>query len=50
MRIPTGTMSATEKAAQAGQLRQRTVESDEITAVIELPGMAKDGAQDGDKK
>ncbi len=50
MRIPTGTMSATEKAAQTGQLRQRTVESDEITAVIELPGMAKDGAQDGDKK
>ncbi|MET0418892.1 MAG: lipopolysaccharide biosynthesis protein, partial [Actinoplanes sp.] len=43
MRIPTGTVSAAEKAAQ---VRQRTVESDkEITAVIELPSAA-----DGDKK
>jgi capsular polysaccharide biosynthesis protein/Mrp family chromosome partitioning ATPase len=49
MRIPTGTVSAAEKAA--GQPRQRKVDSaDEITAVIDISGLAKDGAQDGDRK
>jgi hypothetical protein len=58
MRIPTGTMSAAERAAAqaaqsapAGQVRQRTVDTDkEITAVIDISGMAKDGAKDGDGK
>ena len=52
MRIPTGTVSAAEKAAaQAGQPRQRKVDSaEEITAVMDLSGLAKDGAPEGDQK
>jgi hypothetical protein len=43
MRIPTGTLSATEKA----QVRQRAVDrAEEITAVIDMSGMTKDGAKD----
>jgi uncharacterized protein involved in exopolysaccharide biosynthesis/Mrp family chromosome partitioning ATPase len=49
MRIPTGTLSAAEKA----QVRQRAVDrAEEITAVIDMSGMTKDGAKDagGDTK
>ncbi|HEX8931489.1 MAG TPA: hypothetical protein VGA45_21455, partial [Actinomycetota bacterium] len=57
MRIPTGTLSAAEKAQKAAadkaaqQVRQRGADStEEITAVIDMSGMVKDGAADGDKK
>ncbi len=62
MRFPTNTMSAAEKAKKAAaaanektapnaQVRPRTADSaDEITAVIDMSGMVKDGAQDGDGK
>ncbi|WP_433374706.1 Wzz/FepE/Etk N-terminal domain-containing protein [Actinoplanes sp. CA-142083] len=50
MRFPTNTMSAAEKAKMAEktqekpQVRPRTAEAaDEITAVIDMSGMAKDG-------
>lgn len=53
MRIPTGTMSATEKAQKeaAQQVRQRVADNaEEITAVIDMSGVVKDSAPDGDKR
>jgi uncharacterized protein involved in exopolysaccharide biosynthesis/MinD-like ATPase involved in chromosome partitioning or flagellar assembly len=57
MRIPTGTMSAAEKAQKAAadraaqQVRQRSADNaEEITAVIDMSGMTRDGASDGDQK
>jgi MinD-like ATPase involved in chromosome partitioning or flagellar assembly len=62
MRIPTGTISGTDRAQRAAldkaaqQVRQRPSDNaEEITAIIDMSGMgkgglAKDGAADGDKK
>jgi hypothetical protein len=59
MRFPTNTVSSIErtkataeqKSGDKAAVRPRSAEGiDEVTAVLDISGMAKDGAQDGDKR